>query len=60
MVITDYTMPNLSGENLAIKMKKTRPDIPLTLCTGYNDGLGEKEATAIGIKSFFNETYKNI
>ncbi len=39
-VITDLTMPNLTGDLLAMEIKKIRPDIPVIICTGF----AEKEA----------------
>ena len=36
LVITDMTMPNLTGDKLAIELVKIRPDIPVVLCTGYS------------------------
>ena len=37
LIITDKTMPELTGENMAREMVSLRPDIPIILCTGYND-----------------------
>jgi CheY-like chemotaxis protein len=34
IVITDQTMPNLTGKELAKKIIGIRPDIPIILCTG--------------------------
>ena len=34
LVITDYTMPKLTGLDLAREVKRIRPDIPIVLCTG--------------------------
>jgi CheY-like chemotaxis protein len=39
LVITDLTMPGLSGTELAIQVRTLRPDIPVLLCTGHNGGL---------------------
>ncbi len=38
LVVTDLTMPRISGVDLASRMKEIRPDIPILLCTGYNEG----------------------
>lgn len=37
LVITDQAMPNLLGTEMARQMLKTRPDLPIVLCTGYHD-----------------------
>ena len=39
LVITDQTMPSLTGCELAAEMLKVRPLIPIILCTGYSSGL---------------------
>jgi CheY-like chemotaxis protein len=51
LVITDMTMPGLTGDKLALEMMAVRPDIPVVLCTGYNKKISEEMATAIGIKA---------
>jgi PAS domain S-box-containing protein len=52
LVITDMTMPNLTGDNLAIELMKIRPDIPVILCTGYSRKISDKIASEIGIMAF--------
>jgi PAS domain S-box-containing protein len=52
LVITDHTMPLMTGAELSKKLLKIRPDIPIILCTGYSSLMDEKKATAIGIKAF--------
>ncbi len=37
LVITDMTMPVLTGRGLALEIKRLRPDIPIILCSGYSD-----------------------
>ena len=52
LVITDMTMPNLTGDKLAAELIQVRPDIPVILCTGYSKVMSEDKAAAIGIKAF--------
>ncbi|MFC1838722.1 PAS domain S-box protein [Thermodesulfobacteriota bacterium] len=52
IVITDMTMPNMTGKELASELKMLRPDIPIILCTGYSVQIDEKEAKKIGIDAF--------
>ena len=52
LVITDMTMPNLSGDRLAAELMKIRPDIPIILCTGYSKKISDETAFDIGIKAF--------
>jgi PAS domain S-box-containing protein len=52
LVITDMTMPNMTGDELAVKLIALRSDIPVILCTGYSKKLTEEETHRIGIKAF--------
>jgi CheY-like chemotaxis protein len=55
MVITDMTMPNMTGDALAVELMKIRADIPVILCTGYSKKISEETASEIGIKAFANK-----
>ena len=52
LVITDMSMPYMTGEQLAQKMLTVRPDIPIIICTGFSERLTEDTAKAMGIKGF--------
>ena len=52
MVITDMTMPYMTGDNLARKLIEIRPDIPIILCTGYSNKISHEIAEALGIRAF--------
>jgi PAS domain S-box-containing protein len=52
LVITDMTMPNMTGDRLASEMMKLRSDIPVILCTGYSKRLSDEEVIENGIKAF--------
>jgi CheY-like chemotaxis protein/two-component sensor histidine kinase len=52
LVITDMSMPCLTGEELSKQLLEIRPDIPIVLCTGYSDQLDAANAYAMGIKQF--------
>ena len=52
LVVTDMTMPNLTGSELALKLAKIRPDIPIILCTGFSHKITEQKAKEMGIKAF--------
>ena len=49
LIITDLTMPNMTGIQLAKKVKSIRTDIPIILCTGFSDSVTESNAAAAGI-----------
>jgi signal transduction histidine kinase/CheY-like chemotaxis protein len=50
LVITDLTMPQITGVALANKLMDIRPDIPIILCTGFNDVIDEEKAKSMGIR----------
>jgi CheY-like chemotaxis protein len=52
LVITDQTMPDLTGMNLAQKMLKVRKDTPIILCTGYSEMVSAEKAEKVGIRAF--------
>ncbi len=52
LVITDMTMPNMTGDHLAREMLKIRPDIPIILTTGFSERISEEEAKKMGIRVF--------
>ncbi len=52
LVITDQTMPYLTGDQLVREMKKIRPDIPLILCTGFSTLIDDAKAKALGLDAF--------
>lgn len=52
LVITDFTMSNMTGMELAEKLLKLRPDIPIILCTGFSERINENKAKSRGIRAF--------
>ncbi len=52
LVITDMTMPSMTGAELARELIKIRPDIPIILCTGYSQLITPEKSNAIGIQEF--------
>jgi len=52
LVITDMTMPNMTGDKLAKELMSIRPDIPIILCTGFSEKMDEKKAMHMGIRAF--------
>ncbi len=53
LVITDYTMPYMTGLDLAKKLLRIRPDIPVILYSGLNEHIPLDEVKEAGIKEFF-------
>jgi signal transduction histidine kinase/ActR/RegA family two-component response regulator len=52
LVITDMTMPRMSGDELAKKLLEIKPGIPVVLCTGFNEDITEEKALEMGIQKF--------
>lgn len=52
LVITDQTMPGLTGEMLTKEVMRIRPDIPVILCTGFSEHVSKEQAKDIGIRAF--------
>ncbi|MBA4367902.1 MAG: hypothetical protein C0403_09725 [Desulfobacterium sp.] len=52
LVITDMTMPNMTGEKLACELKKIRKGIPVIVCTGFSEKISRERAEALGIDGF--------
>lgn len=52
VVITDQTMPGMTGVELARRMLAIRPQLPIILCTGFSNLVNEEQARLHGIKGF--------
>lgn len=52
LIITDQTMPGMTGSDLARRILQIRPGMPIILCTGYSSQITEVEAKCYGIKGF--------
>lgn len=50
LVITDETMPKMTGSDLAKELLRIRPDLPVILCSGYADTLDEDRIRGIGLQ----------
>ncbi len=52
LVITDTTMPNMTGVQLSQKILSTRPNIPIVICTGFSEQIDDERAKIMGISGF--------
>ena len=50
LVITDMTMPHMTGDRLSREMMRIRPDIPIILCTGFSEYITEEKVKEMGIR----------
>ena len=55
LVITDLSMPRMSGLQLAARMTKIRGDLPIILCSGYSEAVTRDEARKAGIRRFLTK-----
>ena len=51
LVITDMTMPKITGDKLAIEIMETRADLPVILYTGFTEKITDDKARKIGVKA---------
>jgi CheY-like chemotaxis protein len=52
LVMTDMTMPGMTGDLLAARLMEVRPDIPVILCTGFSERISPEKAHGMGIREF--------
>lgn len=57
LVITDQSMPNMSGSELTAEIRKIRPAIPVILCTGYSTKVSAENAEKMGISKYVGKPY---
>lgn len=59
LLITDQSMPNMSGMEMIEKMQTLRPELPFILCSGFSETNIEAQATASSNGRFLNKPYKS-
>jgi len=52
LVITDKTMPGMTGDALAKELLAIRPSLPVIICTGYSQTIDQERSRKIGIRAF--------
>lgn len=52
VIVTDMTMPNLTGDVLFGKIREICPKVPLILCTGHSESIDEEKAIKLGFSAF--------
>jgi PAS domain S-box-containing protein len=55
LVITDMTMPYMTGLELAKKLFVIRPKMPTILCTGFSETVSEEKARGLGVRKFLTK-----
>jgi len=57
LIITDMTMPQITGDKLAADILQIKNDIPILLCTGFSEAITEEKAASMGIKGFLMKPF---
>jgi CheY-like chemotaxis protein len=57
LVITDMTMPNMTGIELAPRLREIRSDIPIIMCTGFSETIDEDRAKNMGILAYIMKPF---
>jgi PAS domain S-box-containing protein len=55
LVITDMTMPGMTGADLAMELLRIRAGLPIILCTGFSELISGEKAKEMGIRQFLNK-----
>jgi len=57
LIITDMTMPQMTGDQLVKEILNIRPDMPTILCTGFSEKIDEARAKEIGVRQYINKPF---
>jgi len=55
LVITDMTMPHMTGEKLSEEILSIRPGLPIILCTGFSTEISNQKSERIGIRAMLKK-----
>ena len=55
LIITDMTMPKMTGDKLAKEILNIRPDMPIILCSGFSEKIDAEKARALGIRKYIEK-----
>lgn len=55
LIITDMTMPQMTGDHLVEEILKIRSDTPIILCTGFSEKIDEEKAKEIGVAEYIEK-----
>ena len=60
LVITDQTMPRMTGVELSTRLRAIRPDLPVVLCTGFSQTLTPERAAEMGLGFLMKPVNKTV
>jgi DNA-binding NtrC family response regulator len=55
VIITDMTMPRMTGDTLTREILAIRPEMPIIICTGYSEHMSVKDAKALGVRKYLEK-----
>ena len=55
VIVTDQTMPGMTGELLACQIRRLRPELPVILCSGFSYTMNEEKALAMGLRAYLTK-----
>ena len=55
VIITDMTMPRLTGDRLTAEVLKIRPQMLVIICTGYSERMSETDVIALGARKYIEK-----
>ena len=58
LVLTDQTMPGLTGDALLLKIRSVRPDVPVIVMTGFHDSINEDTAIKAGFSGYVKKPFE--
>lgn len=59
LLITDQTMPHLTGVELSTRVISLRPQLPIIMTSGYSENINEATALKMGISGFLHKPIDN-
>ena len=55
LIITDLSMPNMTGIEMARQLIEIRPDIPIIVCTGFSESMTTAKSQPLGVKAILTK-----
>jgi two-component system, cell cycle sensor histidine kinase and response regulator CckA len=55
VIITDMTMPRMTGDRLAVEVLKIQPNMPVIICTGYSERMSAEKAETLGVSKYIEK-----
>jgi CheY-like chemotaxis protein/two-component sensor histidine kinase len=52
MVVSDMSMPHMTGDQLAHEIRRIRPKMPIVICTGFSERINKEKAEESGVNGF--------